>query len=119
MKVTTKQKKELIKVLHDFEEREQLEVIHNSIDDLEDEIHIAHTTYGDEQYELQCNYNIEELCWKEYINGELKNVVKHSSLDDFIAEISSSSFDDIVRQIYRIALYMEKECEGNRVSVKE
>lgn len=102
----------LLASLQEFEEREYNSMSYNSIDDIEDIIPIAYTTVGeDEQYEIQCNFNLKKLQWEEYINGELKNVSRRGSLKEFIDELNTCSFDDIIRDIYHIALDMEEREE--------
>lgn len=103
-------KERLLKALQDYEEREFGETSHNSIDDIKNIIPIAYTTVGDdEQYEIQVNFNLEKLQWEEYINGELKHTDKRDSIESFISELESCEFDDIIRDIYAIALDMEEE----------
>ena len=111
--LTKEQKENLLKTLQDYQSREFDEISCKSIDDIEDVIPIAYTTCGeDEQYELQCNFNIEKLQWEEYINDELKNVSKRNSIEDFIEELEDCEFDDIIRDIYGIALDMEEAEKG-------
>lgn len=110
----------LLQSLQDFEKREYDDIFHNFIDDVEDIIPIAYTTAGeDEQYEIQCNFNLKKLQWEEYINEELKNISKRGSLKEFIDELNTCSFDDIIRDIYHIALGMEEREEKENERRKE
>lgn len=110
----------LLQSLQEFEAREYDSMSYNSIDDIEDIIPIAYTTAGeDEQYEIQCNFNLKKLQWEEYINGELKNVSRRGSLKEFIDELNTCSFDDIIRDIYHIALDMEEREEEENERRKE
>lgn len=110
----------LLQSLQDFEKKEYDDIFHNFIDDIEDIIPIAYTTVGeDEQYEIQVNFNLKKLQWEEYINDKLKNVSKRDSVEDFINELNTCSFDDIIRDIYHIALDMEEREEEENERRKE
>lgn len=105
-----KQKERLLKALQDYEEKEFGEILSKSINDIKDIIPLAYTTEGEnEQYEIQVNFNLSELQWEEYINGELKRVDKRDSIDDFVKELNSCSFDDVISEVSFNALNMEEQ----------
>lgn len=102
-------KERLLEVLQEYELREFEETKHHTVDDIEDILNLAYTTTGNETHEVQVNFNIKELQWEEYIDGELKLVHKRNSLEEFIEELSGCSFDDIVSDILFMAEEMEEE----------
>lgn len=112
--VSLKKKKEkLLKVLQEYEMREFDETKHHTIKDIENILNLAYTTTSSEEHEVQVDFNIKELQWEEYIDGELKIVHKRNSLEEFIEELSMCSFDDIVSDILFMAEEMEEKENGN------
>ena len=101
-------KQRLLDVLNEYSWREFERSMFESVDEIPTVISLAWTTVGDDnEYEIQCNFNIEKLQWEEYVNGELVIVERRDSIEDFIAEIECCDFNDIIRDVYGIALQME------------
>lgn len=64
-------------------------------------IHLAYTTYAfkeDEEKELQVDFDLINLKYLNYLDGELVLEEKRENMQDFIEEINCCSFDDIIRE---------------------
>lgn len=63
-------------------------------------IHLAYTTYefdDDKEHELQVDFDLKSLSYLNYIDEILVLKEERESLLDFIEEIESCDFDDIIR----------------------
>ena len=63
-------------------------------------IHLAYTTYefdDDKEHELQVDFDLKNLRYLNYIDEILVLKEERESLCDFIEEIESCDFDDIIR----------------------
>lgn len=78
--------------------------------------HVAYTTYGfnddedSDEHEIQVNYNFKDLCWENYIDGELV-LVELANHKAFIEDMEGASFEDIIRScVYKgFEMYGEEE----------
>lgn len=101
------QKHKLLEVLNSYSENEFNQKGYGSIEEIPVVIPMGYTTSDFGQYEVQVNFDTEKLEWQEYIDGELKIVLKENSIEEFI-NVDVLRFDEIVADI----LYMANEREG-------
>lgn len=106
--MTAEQKQKLLESYNDYCEIEFDRTGYESIEEMPVVIPMGYTTSDFGQYEVQVNFDTEKLEWQEYIDGELKIVLKENSIEEFINEIDVLRFDEIVADI----LYMANEREG-------
>lgn len=108
--MTAEQKQNLLKVLNDYMRRE-FDDEYQSVNDIPDVIPLGYTTSDEETHEVQVDFDLTSLEWKEYIDGELKIVSKRDSIEDFIDELDGLSFDSVVSDILWMANEMEEKEE--------
>ena len=108
--MTAEQKQKLLEVLNDYMRRE-FDDEYQSVNDIPDVIPLGYTTSDEETHEVQVDFDLTSLEWKEYIDGELKIVSKRDSIEDFIDELDGLSFDSVVSDILWMANEMEEKEE--------
>ena len=108
--MTAEQKQKLLEVLNDYMRRE-FDDEYQSVDDIPDVIPLGYTTSDEETHEVQVDFDLTSLEWKEYIDGELKIVSKRDSIEDFIDELDGLRFDEVVSDILWMANEMEEKEE--------
>ena len=108
--MTAEQKQKLLEVLNDYMRRE-FDDEYKSVDDIPDVIPLGYTTSDEETHEVQVDFDLTSLEWKEYIDGELKIVSKRDSIEDFIDELDGLRFDEVVSDILWMANEMEEKEE--------
>ena len=106
--MTAEQKQKLLEVLNDYMRRE-FDDEYQSVNDIPDVIPLGYTTSDEETHEVQVDFDLTSLEWKEYIDDELKIVSKRDSIEDFIDEIDGLSFDSVVSDILWMANEMEEK----------
>ena len=108
--MTAEQKQKLLEVLNDYMRRE-FDDEYQSVNDIPDVIPLGYTTSDEETHEVQVDFDLTSLEWKEYIDSELKIVSKRDSIEDFIDELDGLSFDSVVSDILWMANEMEEKEE--------
>lgn len=108
--MTAEQKQKLLEVLNDYM-RKEFDDEYQSVNDIPDVIPLGYTTSDEETHEVQVDFDLTSLEWKEYIDGELKIVSKRDSIEDFIDELDGLSFDSVVSDILWMANEMEEKEE--------
>lgn len=102
-------KEKLLKALNEYSMREFDQLMYETVEDIPEIIGVAYTTTEDDEHEIQINFDLSDLSWKEYINGILWRVERRTTLQDFIDEIAYASFDDIVSDTLYDAENMDNE----------
>lgn len=95
-----RKQKELLKALQEYSLREFDDITYKSIFDIPDVIDLAYSIMGEEEHEVQINFDLKGLQWKEYIDNEPKRIKQYTSLDEFINKLKICTFEDIVYEAF-------------------
>lgn len=96
-----RKQKELLKALQEHSLREFGDITYKSIDDIPNVIDLAYAMIGEEEeHEVQIDFDLKRLQWKEYIDYELKRTKQYTSLDEFINKLKICTFEDIVYEAF-------------------
>ena len=104
-------KEKLLKALNAYSMREFDNPMYETVEDIPQVLELAYTTTEDDKYEVQVNFDLNDLSWKEYIDNTLWRVERHTTLQEFIDEIEYASFDEIVSDTLYDAEHMHEEEE--------
>lgn len=106
-------KERLFEAVNAYSMREFDTDMYKRVEDIPQVLAIAYTTTEDNEHEVQINFDLSDLSWKEYIDNVLWRVERRTTLQDFIDEIEYASFDEIVSDTLYDAenMYEEEEEE--------
>lgn len=90
----------MLKALQEYSLREFDDITYKSIFDIPDIISLAYTIMGDEEHEVQIDFDLKRLQWKEYIDYELKRTKQYTSLDEFINKLKRCAYEDIAYEAF-------------------
>lgn len=89
--------------------REFDSLMYEKVEDIPQVVEIAYTTTEDGDHEVQVNFDLNDLSWKEYIDNTLWRVERRTTLQEFIDEIEHAGFDEIVSDTLYDAEHMHEE----------
>lgn len=95
-----RKQRELLKALQEYSLREFGDITYKSIGDIPNVINLAYSIVGDEEHEVQIDFDLKGLQWKEYIDNELKRTKQYTSFDEFINKLKRCTYEDIVYEAF-------------------
>lgn len=107
-----RKQRELLKALQEYSLREFDDITYKSIFDIPDIISLAYTIIGEEEHEVQIDFDLKGLRWKEYIDNEPKRIKQYTSLDEFINKLKICTFEDIVYEAFYNCTIDKKEIKN-------
>ena len=96
-----RKQRELLKALQEYSLREFDDITYKSIFDIPNVIDLAYAMIGEEEeHEVQIDFDLKRLQWKEYIDYEPKRTKQYTSLDEFINKLKRCAYEDIVYEAF-------------------
>ena len=99
--------------MQEYSLREFGDMMYKSIDDIPNVMNLAYAMIGEEEeHEVQIDFDLKRLRWKEYIDNEPKRIKQYTSLDEFINKLKKGNFEDIVYEAFYNCTIDKKEIKN-------